>query len=42
MILTPEEHIQIENFRHMAAEQKAAYKTIGGALALPKAGKLAG
>lgn len=42
MILTPEEHILIENFRHMAEDKKAAYKTIGDALAQPKADKLAG
>lgn len=42
MTLTPEEHILVENFRQMAAEQRAAYKTIGDALAQPKADKLAG
>lgn len=39
--LTPKEHILVENFRHMTVEQKAAYKTIGDALAQPKADKLA-
>ncbi|MBA2658531.1 MAG: hypothetical protein H0U72_02930 [Nitrosospira sp.] len=29
MALTPEEHILVENFRHMAAEQKAALKRLG-------------
>ena len=42
MTLTPEEHILVENLRHMAEDQKAAYKTIGDALAQPKADKLAG
>lgn len=39
--LTPEEHILVENFRHMATEQKVAYKSIGDALAQPKKDELA-
>lgn len=42
MSLTPEEHILVENFRYMAAEQKAVYKTMGDALAQPKVDKLVG
>lgn len=39
--LTPEEQILVDNFRHMAAEQKAAYKSIGDALAQPKNDEMA-
>ena len=39
--LTPEEHVLVENFRHMAAEQRAAYKSIGDALAQQKNSELA-
>ncbi|MBA2660048.1 MAG: hypothetical protein H0U72_11105 [Nitrosospira sp.] len=37
MTLTPKEHILVENFRHMAAEQSAPYNTIGDTFAQPKA-----
>ncbi|SCX40522.1 hypothetical protein [Nitrosospira sp. Nsp1] len=41
ILLTPEEHVLVENFRHMAAEQRTAYKSIGDALAQSKKDKLA-